>query len=269
MTSTKGIRGPVPLLLALGVSLLTATGGGAQEIVVPPGANDVPNKNLKVLPAERFRTFGEILPAMQAMRDALGVGCVYCHTYTAPYNAANDFVSDAKAAKEKARAMIRMVQSINQTIRTEIPPLDKPAGDRQTAAVQCVTCHRGTTIPKELVDIVVDTGSAKGAAAAVAQYRELRARYYAAEAYDFTDTTLFVAAQRALAGGKPDDAIAYTQLNVEFNPMSGRSYQLMSQAYVAKKDSAAAVAAMEKAVAAQPNNETFKTQLERLKKTGA
>jgi len=64
MTSTKGIRAPVPLLLALGVSLLTATGGGAQEIVVPPGANDVPNKNLKVLPAERFRTFGEILPAM-------------------------------------------------------------------------------------------------------------------------------------------------------------------------------------------------------------
>jgi hypothetical protein len=40
----------------------------------------------------------------------------------------------------------------------------------------------------------------------------------------------------------------------------------MSQAYEAKKDPAKAVDAMEKAVAAQPNNEAFKTQLEKMKK---
>jgi hypothetical protein len=256
-------------VLALAGSLLTVAGVGGQEIVVPPGANDVPTRNLKVLPKEQNRTFGEILPAMQAMRDALGVGCVYCHTYTAPYNPANDFVSDAKPAKEKALAMLRMVQAINQTIRTEIPRLDKPATSRQAVGVTCVTCHRGTAIPRELVDVVTETGNTKGAAAAVAQYRELRGRFYGAEAYDFTDTTLFVAAQRALTANKPDDAIAYAQLNVEFNPKSGRSYQLMSQAYVAKKDNASAITAMEKAVEAQPNNDAFKAQLERLKKPGA
>jgi predicted Zn-dependent protease len=132
-----------------------------------------------------------------------------------------------------------------------------------------VTCHRGRAIPRELVDIVTETGNTKGASAAVAQYRELRNTYFGAEAYDFTDATLFVAAQRALAANKPDDAIAYTQLNTEFNPKSGRSYQLMSQAYVMKKDTTAAIGAMEKATAAQPNNEAFKTQLERLKKPGA
>jgi len=253
----------------VGLLLAIAPTVHAQEIVVPPGANDVPNKDLKVLPKDRFKTFGDILPAMQSIRDSLGVGCVYCHTYTAPYNPANDFVSDAKPAKEKARVMMRMVQAINQTIRTEIPALDKPATTRQPAAVQCVTCHRGVAIPRELVEIVADTGNTKGAAAAVAQYRDLRAKYYGAEAYDFTDTTLFVAAQRALTADKPDDAIAYTQANVEFNPKSARSYQLMSQAYVAKKDTPAAIAAMEKAVAAQPNNEAFKAQLERLRKPGA
>ena len=96
-------------------------------------------------------------------------------------------------------------------------------------------------IPKQLSDIVADTTGEKGAAAAVTQYRELRGKFYGAQAYDFSDNTLFTAAQRAVQANKPDDAIAYAQANVEFNPMSARSYQVLSQAYGKKGDKASAV----------------------------
>ena len=257
----------IPLLLStVGACLLAAATVRAQEIVAPPGANDAPVKSLTVLPADRFKTFGEILPTMQAIRDALGVGCVYCHTYTAPYNAANDFVSDSKPTKNKARAMMRMVQQINQTIGKEIPALDMPATGRQATTVTCVTCHRGVSIPRQLLDIVTDTGNARGAQAAVAQYRDLRTRYYGNQSYDFTDYTLYFAAMRANAANKPDDAIAYAQLNLEFNPKSGRSHWVMSRAYQLKKDRANQIAALEKAVATQPEVAAFKTELDEVKK---
>src|SRR5436190_23777127 len=113
-----------PTIGAFASCLLVAGTVWTQEIIAPPGANDAPVKSLKVLSKDQFKTFGEILPTMQGIRDALGVGCVYCHTYTAPYNPANDFVADGKPTKQKARAMLKMVQSINQTIGNEIPPLD-------------------------------------------------------------------------------------------------------------------------------------------------
>jgi len=258
----------VPFVLStVGACVLVAATVRAQEIIAPPGANDAPVTSLKVLPRDQFKTFGQILPTMQAIRDALGVGCVYCHTYTAAYNPANDFVSDAKPTKDKARAMMRMVQDINQHVRTEIPPLDRPATtNRQPVTVTCVTCHRGVPIPRQLVDIVTDTGNARGAAAAVAQYRDLRTRYFGNQSYDFTDATLYFAGMRANAANKPDDAIAYAQLNLEFNPRSARSHWLMSKGYQLKKDRAAAIAAMEKAAATAPETAAFKNELEELKK---
>src|SRR5689334_6717695 len=93
-----------------GAALLAVSNVQAQVAPPPTGAEEAPNTNLKVLPKDRFKTFGEILPTMQGIRDALGVGCVYCHTYTVPWAPTNDFASDAKPTKEKARVMIKMVQ---------------------------------------------------------------------------------------------------------------------------------------------------------------
>ena len=55
----------------------------------------------------------------------------------------NDFASDAKAPKQKARVMMTMLRDINQKITTE---LGKPAAE--VTAVQCGTCHRGKAIPE-------------------------------------------------------------------------------------------------------------------------
>jgi len=236
------------------------------------GPQTVAEMNRKILPTTM--TWEQILPLMQTIRDGLGVTCEYCHVYNGPFNPTNDFASDAKEAKDKARVMMRAVQTINQTFGAEIPRLDKPAAGQAAAAARPtvqgggMTCHRGVPIPKPLIDIVLETGNARGAAAAVAQYRDLRRAFYGASAYDFTDVTLFTAAQRSNAAMKPDDAIAYAQLNVEFNPMSARSYQVMSQAYGRKNDTANAIAAMEKALAIDPMNAGFQNQLNQLKNPG-
>src|SRR3954468_23868850 len=207
-----------------------------------------PAKNLQVLPKEW--TTAQVLPVMRGFAAALGTECGHCHVWTAPGAPGNDFTLDTKPEKAKARVMLRMVQNINMTLGTELPKLGKPANE--IVQVQCVTCHRGSTIPKQLVDIVTDTGNQSNAGAAIAKYRELRTEFYGAQAYDFSDATLFDAATRAVAAGKFDDAILYAKTNIEFNPKSARSHQVMSQAYQRKGDMPNAIAAMEKAAALDP-----------------
>ena len=68
----------------------------------------------------------------------------------------------------------------------------------------------------------------------MAKCRELRKEFCGSQSYDFTDTTLFDSATRAIAAMKCDDAILYAQANLEFNPKSARSHQVMSQAYQRK-----------------------------------
>ena len=187
---------------------------------------------------------------MREIAAALGTECGHCHVWTAAGAPGNDFPADVKPEKTKARVMLRMVMDINKTISTEFAKLGKPA--TEVVKVECVTCHRGQMIPKRLVDIVADTASQSNAVAAVAKYRDLRREFYGSQSYDFTDTTLFDAATRAIAANKFDDAILYAQTNLEFNPKSARSHQVMSQAYQRKSDRATAIAEMEKAVALDP-----------------
>ncbi len=73
-------------------------------------------------------------------------------------------------------------------------------------------------------------------------------------------------AQRANQGGKPDDAIAWLQLNLEFYPQSSRSYALLGAVYGAKKDTDNAMKSFEKALAIDPQNAQAKRQLDQLKK---
>ena len=273
MNSRNSVLSTFALLL-WGVALVSAQSQGRGQ--APPsapardggrGPQTVAEMNRQVLPTNL--NFEQILPVMQGYRDALGVTCAYCHVYVGAFNPMNDFASDAKAPKQKARVMMRMVQTINRTISSEVPPLDPAAGSRsatrETVQVQCVTCHRGVPIPKQMVDIILETGNRDGASSAIARYRELRKTFLGTPAYDFGEVPLIVAAQRANAANKPDDAIAYAQLNLEFNPRSGRSYEVMSQAYVLKRDRASALSAIEKAVAIDPNNGAFQNGLREIR----
>ena len=232
-----------------------AQGGGGRG-----GGPQVPTpKNLQFFPKEM--TGQQILPIMQNFNAALGVNCTYCHNSEPPVdNPKNDFASDEKETKKKARVMLALARDINMKLQSE---LGKPAN--QLTNVQCVTCHRGVAIPKQLTAIMMETAGKDGVAKALQQYQDLRKQYYGAQAYDFTDTSLFNAANQSLTANKPDDAIAFAQLNLAFNARSARSYQVMSQAYQRKNDKDKAIQALEKAVEIDPMNQGFKNQLQQLK----
>ena len=252
-------------MFVFGTILLSAALASAQA---PAGAPPAPPPltNLQFFPKDITRP--QLIGNMQAFSQALGVGCDHCHQFTpGGPQANNDMAADTKPAKKTTRVMLALVRDLNAKLPADVSAASgKPAAD--ITRVGCATCHRGVPIPKQLVDIVLETASAKGVPAAVTQYRDLRKQFYGNQSYDFTDLTLFLAAQRSNAAMKPDDAIAYANLNVEFNPASGRSYQVMSQAYTAKMDGAMAIASMEKAVAAEPMNQAFANALNNLRNPG-
>ena len=258
------------LLTAVGVVLVTAMisaqapGGAAPQGRGGGAAPQLPEpKNLKFFPKDM--TAQQIIPIMANFNAALGVNCGYCHVFDGPpaTNPKNDFASDDKPTKDKARVMLGMAREVNMKLGSE---LGKPAAD--VTQVQCITCHRGVAIPRQLAAIVTETAAKEGIAKALQQYQDLRKQYYGSQAYDFTDATLFAAAQASLAANKPDDAIAFAQLNVAFNGNSARSYQVMSQAFQRKNDKDRAIQTLEKAVEIDPMNQGFKNQLQQLR-TGA
>ena len=180
---------------------------------------------------------------MQTIASSLGVECQYCH-------------GEGRNAKRViARAMIAMTREMNTKV--------KDVAGKQ-AAVGCITCHRGVPIPKPLGDVLWDTTRTQGPAAAITQYRDLRTRFFGKAAYDFSEQTLLTLSQR-IANARPDDAIAFAKLNLEFFPKSSASYQAVAFAYTRKVDDASAIEALEKAVELDPANNVARGQLEQLK----
>lgn len=110
--------------LALPPSLPAVTAGAKRA--------DEVYKNLQLLgglpPAQ-------LVPAMQDMSIALGVGCDRCHV-------PGDWASDDKHDKQIARQMILLAQSANAELFGTAQDDD---------AVTCWTCHRGEKHPKRLI----------------------------------------------------------------------------------------------------------------------
>jgi len=201
-------------------------------------------------------------PNMQAIAQALGVGCEYCHV-------AERGSSTPEPKKDVARAMIAMTRDINAKISAMMPPADgagqtSPKEAAPMEMVQCVTCHRGVPIPRQLSEILTQTLKTQGAAAAIEQYRELRKQFYGRQAYDFGENTLIGIAQQ-ITSSRPSDSIALLQLNLEFYPRSAGSYAEIGFAYTRKLDDDSAIANLEKALEIEPNNGVIRGQLEQLK----
>jgi len=194
----------------------------------------------------------KIVASMPAIAAALGVRCNYCHV-------ARHGERTPEPKKDIARAMIAMTRDINMKIQAA-----SGKSEGEATEVQCVTCHRGVTIPGQLTDILLKTAAEKGAEGAMAQYRELRERYYGRQSYDFGDETLLVVAQR-LGYRDPDEAIPVLQLNLEFNPKSVPTYSQLAAVYSRKLDDKDAISYLEKALAIDPENSFIKGQLAQLK----
>ena len=116
-----------------------------------------------------------------------------------------------------------------------------------------------------VTDAATSGGATAGSAAGLAKFKELRARYYGGQQYDFTENALLTIAQRARNAKSPDNAIAYLQANLEYYPKSARTYQAMAQARNAKGDKQGAIKDLEKAVELDPENAQARNQLQQLK----
>jgi tetratricopeptide (TPR) repeat protein len=116
-----------------------------------------------------------------------------------------------------------------------------------------------------LTAILDEVTAAKGVAQAAVQYKDLRRRYFGAQAYDFSESSLVSYAQRAIQANKPDDAITWLQVNLEYYPLSSQTYAALSQAQQKKNDRDAAIKSQQRAVELDPPNADLKRQLERLK----
>lgn len=170
--------------------------------------------NLKVLPADIGQR--ELLDLMAGFTRALAVRCTHCHVGEEGQPLSTfDFPSDDKPAKRKARVMIDMVRHINESHLAELPERVEPPLE-----VECVTCHRGVTEPRQLQDVLLQTYAAAGLDSTVAAYRGLRERYYGRAAYDFGEVPLVDVANGVRAQGTLSDAVALLELNLEMHPES-------------------------------------------------
>jgi tetratricopeptide (TPR) repeat protein len=216
-----------------------------------------PMTNLQIIPKDTPRE--QVLQTMQAFTQALGVQCNYCHVQEGR-GGRNDMAADDKPTKKTARQMMLLAREINEKLPTVV---SKTAND--TTRVGCSTCHRGLPIPKQLGAVLSATVAEKGLDAGVAQFKELRTKYYGSSAYDFSEGSLVALAQQAIAADRADNAIAWLNLNLEFYPKSSRTYQILAQAHQRKNDKDAAIKDLEKAVELDPNNNQAKAQLQQLK----
>ena len=239
---------------ALGTVLLLTATVAAQAPQQPPPPQ--PLKNLQILPKETPRP--EVIAVMQGFNQALGVGCEACHVGQQPNM---DFAADDKPTKQAGRQMMLMMRDINAKVPGTV---NKSASEAMR--VQCVTCHRGVATPKQLSEILSQTASDKGTPAAIEQFRDLRKRYFGGQSYDFSENSLVALAQPSIAANKPDEALSWLQLNLEYYPKSARSYLAMAQAYQRKNDKDMAIKNVQKALEIEPDNAAAKRQLEQLSK---
>jgi Photosynthetic reaction centre cytochrome C subunit/Tetratricopeptide repeat len=226
--------------------------GGGQRAGGPP-----PMSNLQIIPKDTPRE--QVVATMQSIAAALGVQCNYCHAQEGR-GGRNDFAADEKPPKKAARGMMLLAREIN----AKLPEAVGKSADA-TTRVGCATCHRGLPIPKQITDLVTEAAASGGPTAGLAKYKELREKFYGSGSYDFSENSLLMAAQRANAANKSDDALAYLQANLEYNPKSSRSYLMMSLIHNAKGDKASAIKDLEKAIELDPNNAQAKAQLAQLK----
>ena len=232
------------------------------------GAGQQPNgfTNLQVWPVDTPRAV--VLNFMNAFNRSLGIECNYCHVQR---DGRFDFASDDMRTKRVARKMILFRDSINVELAAIV---DKPvtAGPTSVDArpgaptrVLCASCHHGLPIPAPLGEAISEAEKTGGVNAGLAKFKELRAKFYGGQQYDFTDYALVGIATTALNQKRPDDAMTYLQANLEYFPKSSQTYQAMAQVKNAKGDKAGAIKDLETAVQLNPQNNQAKNQLQQLR----
>ena len=217
-------------------------------------------ENLQFFPKDITRP--QLTQRMREFSFALNVRCQYCHTGGDGISFDGVvWASDEKPAKVKARAMLRMVDEINGPLLAKIPSRAEPR-----VTVDCVTCHRGLAVPKTLQTTLLEIVNDKGAAAAVARYRELRRDQSLMGRYNFGEWEINELARQLHEAGKREDAIAILDMNAEFYPKSVAIDVMVAELHVLLGNRDQALARFRAALEKDPNNPQAKQRIADLEK---
>jgi len=217
-------------------------------------------KNLQFFPADIPRDV--LTQRMREFSFALGVRCQYCHFGGDGISFDGvDFASDAKPAKMKARAMLRMTDQVNRTLLAEIPSRAEPR-----VRVECATCHRGLSLPKTLQTTLYEIVKKDGAAAAVARYRELRGGDTLSGRYNFGEWEINELARRLSEDKDAAAAIAILEMNGEFYPKSGAIDFQLGELHRMRGEKDQALARYRRSLEKAPDNPMTKQRIAELEK---
>ncbi len=214
-------------------------------------------ENLQALPADfpgsRLRA------VMTGFTRALGVRCSHCHVGEEGRPLSTyDFPSDENPNKVTARVMLDLLGAVNDHLdRIE------PSGERVN--MWCHTCHRGRPRPQTLGEAILETYRAEGLEAAVASYRDIRARFYGAGAYDFSERSLDGIGRELLGAGEPEAAVAFFRLNVEQFPESAAAHYRLAEGYVETDRPELAIIHLQRSLELDPENARALSFLRELK----
>lgn len=234
-------------------------------LLARPLAAQIPEKfeNLKVLPKDIPRE--QLLATMRAFSLGLGVRCEYCHEENAAAAAAPgggpnlNFKADTKPTKETARFMLRMVRTINDSLLSQLTRRSDPP-----VRVQCVTCHRGSPLPRTLETLLVETTNKFGIDSALVQYRRLREQTLTSGRYNFSEITLSEVARQLSAAGKAAEALRMLLLNEEMFPQSGQASFQIAEYYRNQGDKAKAIEYYKTTLQKAPDHQQAKRRLQEL-----
>ena len=241
------------MLVLAGIVLIAAT---------RPAGAQIPEKfeNLKVLPKDISRD--QLTAVMRSFAGGLGVRCQYCHELKPGAQGdgldAFDFKSDRKPTKDKARLMMRMVGTINDSLLSKLPDRADPA-----VRVGCVTCHRGLPVPRTLEATLAATITKHGVDSAVVQYRRLRDEALALGRYNFGEGSLNELARQLLPANSAA-ALRMLELNQEFFPASANIDYQIAEIHRTRDERDLAIARYRKALEKAPNHAQAKRRLEEL-----
>lgn len=170
--------------------------------------------NLKVFPKDVSPQ--ELRSTMSSFTRALGVRCNFCHALPEGRPIKHDdWASDDKPEKLKARAMMEMTRDLNDKYLAALEHRSDPP-----VRIQCFTCHRGVKEPRTLQDVMKQAYAQGGLDTTRARYARLRDRYYGRAAYDFGDVPLADVGASLADSGRVKDAVGLLAFNVEMNPQS-------------------------------------------------
>ncbi len=216
-------------------------------------------ENLQYFPKDIPRP--QLIQRMREFSFALAVRCEHCHSGDAAPAGAQNFAADDKPAKLTARAMLRMVDQLNNTMLASLPSRAEPR-----VTIGCATCHRGSALPKSLQTTIIEVVNKDGAAAAVAKYRQLRAETMVAGKYNFGEWEINEAARLLTEAGKTAEAMALLEMNGEFYPESADIDFALAELHRGRKDNSKAIARYRAALEKNPQHQGAKRWLTELTK---